>query len=40
MDGIEGEEQLFDIIDESTLPGGPNAGGGQDDGSQYLNDSG
>ena len=31
---------MFEIIDESTLPVGPNDGGGQDDGSQYLNDSG
>ena len=40
MDGREGEEQVFEIIDESTLPVGPNDGGGQDDDSQYLNDSG
>ena len=40
MDGREGEEQVFQIIDESTLPVGPNDGGDQDDGSQYLNDSG
>src|SRR5664279_1671686 len=40
MDGREGEEVMFTIIEESTLPVGPNDGGDQDDGSQYLNDSG
>ena len=41
MDGREGEEELFKIIDRSTtLPVGPNDGGGEDDGAQYLNDSG
>ena len=40
MDGREGEEQVFEIIEESTLPVVPNDGGGQDDGSQFLNDSG
>ena len=40
MDDRESEEHVFEIIDESTLPVGPNDGGGQDDCSQYLNDSG
>ena len=40
MDGREGEEQVFEIIEESTLPVVPNDGRGQDDGSQFLNDSG
>ena len=39
MDGREGEEDLFEIIQVSTVPVGPNDGGDQDDGSQYLNDS-
>ena len=40
MDGREGEEDVFAIIKDSTLLVGPNDGGDQDDGSQYLNDSG
>ena len=40
MDDREGEEDLFEIIELSTRPVGPNDGGDQDDGSQYLNDSG
>lgn len=40
MDGREGEEDLFTIITDGTLRVGPNDGGDQDDGSQYLNDSG
>ena len=40
MDGREGEQEVFEIIKDSTLPVGPNDGGDQDDGSQYLNDSG
>ena len=40
MDGREGEEDMFAMIKDSTLPVGPNDGGDQDDGSQYLNDSG
>ena len=40
MDGREGEEDVFEIIQESTLPVGPNDGVDHDDGSQYLNDSG
>ena len=40
MDGREGEEEVFEIIEQSTLPVGPNDGGDHDDGSQYLNDSG
>ena len=40
MDGREGEEDVFEIIQESTVPVGPNDGGDHDDGSQYLNNSG
>ena len=40
MDDRDGEEDLFTIITDGTLRVGPNDGGDQDDGSQYLNDSG
>lgn len=40
MDGREGEDDMFAIITDGTHPVGPNDGGDQDDGSQYLNDSG
>ena len=40
MDSREGEEQVFEIIEKSTPPVGPNDGGDHDYASQYLNDSG